>query len=271
MFCVQCGGDVPAGSRFCPRCGRAAADAATGGPSSAPGSNPPSPPPPGPPMTPPPPPPPPPVYSSPPPPGSYGPPPGGGYGQPPPPPGGYGQPGAYPPPPPYGVGSGPVAYGLATLGQRIGGALIDAVIGGAVWVVGLMVLGATSTTSTDVDGYSTSSPKPLAVVFMLLCTAAAFFYPAFFEGRPEGQTLGKKAVGSRVVRQSNGAPLGYGLAIGRLFARFADSFTFGLGLLWAIWDPQHQTFHDKIAGTLVVKSSVYPPPGRTLPGYPQPG
>jgi uncharacterized RDD family membrane protein YckC len=212
-------------------------------------------------MPPPPPPPPPPAYGSPPPPpGSYG-----------PPPGGYGQPsGGYPPPPPYGVGSGPVAYGLASLGQRLGGALIDAVISGAIWIVGIIVLAGTSSTSTDQYGYSTSSPNALGGLFLLLCGAAAFFYPAFFEGRPEGQTLGKKAVGSRVVRQSNGAPLGYGLAIGRLFARFADSITFGLGLLWCIWDPQHQTFHDKIAGTLVVKSSVYPPPGKTPPGSQQP-
>ncbi|MDQ1517263.1 MAG: hypothetical protein QOE80_3093 [Actinomycetota bacterium] len=276
MFCVQCGGDVPAGSRFCPRCGRAAPEEnggpAFGAPPTPPSGAPPSRPPT---MPPPPPPPPPPAYGAPPPPpGSYGPPPGG-YGQPPAgygqPPGGYGQPpGAYPPPAPYGVGSGPVAYGLASLGQRIGGALVDALISGAIWVVGLIVLAATSSTSTDQYGYSTSSPNAMGGLFMLLCVAGAFFYPVFFEGRPEGQTLGKKVAGSRVVRQSNGAPLGYGLAIGRLFARFADSFTFGLGLLWAIWDPQHQTFHDKIAGTLVVKSSVYPPPGRTAPAYQQP-
>ena len=46
---------------------------------------------------------------------------------------------------------------------------------------------------------------------------------------------------------------------------------FGLGLLWAAWDPMRQTFHDKMAGTLVVRSSVYPPPNRpAVAGYQQP-
>jgi uncharacterized RDD family membrane protein YckC len=106
---------------------------------------------------------------------------------------------------------------------------------------------------------------------MLLCWFAGFAYPAIFEGRPDGQTLGKKAVGTRVVRKSNGGPLGYGLAIGRTLAKIPEGFTFGLGLLWAAWDPLHQTFHDKMAGTLVVRSSVYPPPGAMPPAGAPPG
>jgi uncharacterized RDD family membrane protein YckC len=254
MFCVQCGGDVPAGSRFCPRCGRAAPEAATDGPASVPGSYPPSAPPPGPPTMPPPPPPPPPVFGS------------------PPPPYGYGQPGTYPPPPPYGAnpnpGGGPVAYGLANYGQRIGGYLIDGVIIWAILIFGFMVVGFSTPAST----YDNPNPSPagLAIVLMLLTWVAAAAYPVIFEGRPDGQTLGKKAVGIRVVRRANGGPLGFGLALGRLLARFVEGFTFGLGLLWAAWDPQHQTFHDKMAGTLVVRSEVYPPPGKTAPGYQQP-
>jgi uncharacterized RDD family membrane protein YckC len=138
-----------------------------------------------------------------------------------------------------------------------------------VFIVGF-IIAAVTTPSASFD-----NPDPgtsgLGVLFMFLSWAVAVGYPVYFEGRPEGQTLGKKALGIRVVRKANGAPLGYGLAFGRFLARFADSFTFGLGLLWAAWDPLHQTFHDKIAGTLVVRSSVYPPPGATPPGGPPPG
>ncbi len=100
-----------------------------------------------------------------------------------------------------------------------------------------------------------------------------FAGPAYFiimEGRPEGQTFGKKLLGIRVVRKTNGGPIGFGLAVGRYLARFVDIVTLGLGLLWAAWDPLHQTFHDKIAGTLVVRSTVYPPApraGSAPPGY----
>src|SRR5205807_10497138 len=122
--------------------------------------------------------------------------------------------------------------------------------------------------ATPSSSYDNPDPGPngFGVLLMLLAFAAAFAYPVVFEGRPDGQTLGKKALGIREVRKSNGAPLGYGLAFGRLLARFVEGFTFGLGLLRAAWDPQHQTFPDKIAGTLVVKSRVCPLPGAMLPG-----
>src|SRR5205823_2072016 len=63
MSCVRCGGDIPAGSRFCPRCGTALApaDGSGGPPPGPPGGPPPGPPtgpppgpPPGPPTAPPP-------------------------------------------------------------------------------------------------------------------------------------------------------------------------------------------------------------------------
>jgi uncharacterized RDD family membrane protein YckC len=139
---------------------------------------------------------------------------------------------------------------------------------GALYMVGIIFMVITTPSAS----YDNPNPNPngIGVLMFFLCWAASLAYPVVFEGRPAGQTLGKKAVGIRVVRKSNGGPLGYGLALGRLLARFADSFTLGLGLLWAAWDPEHQTFHDKIAGTLVVRSSVYPPPGKTPPGYQQP-
>ena len=133
-----------------------------------------------------------------------------------------------------------------------------------IWVVlmfGFLVAGMTVPEST----FETPEPGPNALgwLFILLSSAATILYYPVCEGRPEGQTFGKRAVQIRVVRQSNGAPLGYPLAIGRTLARFFDWFIFGLGLLWAIWDPQHQTWHDKIAGTVVVRSTVYPPPARS--------
>jgi uncharacterized RDD family membrane protein YckC len=204
-------------------------------------------------MPPPPPPPPPASFGSGPPPGGYG---GasGGYNP-------YGPPpGTYPPPPPYYGGSveGPVAYGLASFGQRVGAYIVDFVIIMGIVVVGFGVLGATIPEST----FDNPDPNPtgLGVLVLLFTWAAALAYPVLLEGRPEGQTLGKKLAGIRVVRRANGAPLGYGLAFGRTLARFLEGFAFGLGLLWAAWDPLHQTFHDKMAGTLVVRSSVYPPP-----------
>jgi len=271
MTCVRCGGEIPAGSRFCPRCGSAVTppDGPGTGPPGSPGAPPPSapptPPPASPPLPPPPPPPPPQAFGAPP------PPPPGGYGPPPgPPPAGYGGPPGYGAPPggypgyggsPQSGGAGPVQYGLATFGQRVGGFFIDFAIVVGAFIVAVAIASSTRPAATFDDPYPRISGVGRLV--LLLVRLGTIAYYIVLEGRPEGQTLGKKAVGIRVVRRANGAPLGFGLSTGRFFARLADTFTLGLGLLWAAWDPLNQTFHDKIAGTLVVKSSVYPPPGAT--------
>jgi uncharacterized RDD family membrane protein YckC len=262
MLCVACGADVPAGSRFCPRCGRATS-AAEAAPPDNPGAGSQGPPPEPPSMPPPPPPPPPPSAS---------PPPGGGYGAPPgyaPPPPAYGPPpGAYPAPPGYGGGTGgPVSEGLAGFGQRVGATVIDTFILWVAMAIGFLVVAATV---PEPEPFVNPDPGPggVGTLIMMLTWLIGPAYFIVMEGMPDGQTLGKKALGIRVVRKSNGAPLGYGLAIGRYLARFVDFLTMGLGLLWAAWDPLHQTFHDKIAGTLVVRSAVYPPPGRVGSGQP---
>jgi len=273
MLCVACGGDVPAGSRFCPRCGRAtSAVEGSGAPAdnpagTAPEGPPPAPPPeppamPSPPLPPPPPPPPAPPPAS----GGYG---GAPTGYAPPPPTGYGTaPGAYQPPPGYGAGTtGPVAEGLASFGQRVGATVIDTFILWVAMAAGFLVAAAT----VPVESFENPDPGPNAFggLIMMLTWLISPAYFVIMEGRPDGQTLGKKAMGIRAVRKANGAPLGFGLAIGRYLARFVDAITFGLGLLWAAWDPLHQTFHDKIVGTLVVRSAVYPPPTKAgaPPGY----
>jgi len=122
---------------------------------------------------------------------------------------------------------------------------IAVVIG--VFIVAAVIAESTKPSSSFDDPYP--GPSGLGRLLLFLARLAVIAYFVVLEGRPEGQTLGKKALGIRVVRKNNGAPLGFGLALGRTFARLADTFTLGLGLLWAAWDPQHQTFHDKMAGS----------------------
>jgi uncharacterized RDD family membrane protein YckC len=68
-----------------------------------------------------------------------------------------------------------------------------------------------------------------------------------------GQTLGKRVMGIRVVR-TDGANLSYTRAFIRSFGYIISSFFFCLGFLWAIWDRKKQAWHDKIAGTMVVRT-----------------
>jgi uncharacterized RDD family membrane protein YckC len=71
------------------------------------------------------------------------------------------------------------------------------------------------------------------------------------------QTLGKRAIGA-VVTDTRLRPIGYGRALGRLVAEIASAIPLNLGYLWPLWDRERQTFHDKLAGTLVVRRSDLP-------------
>ena len=70
----------------------------------------------------------------------------------------------------------------------------------------------------------------------------------------KGQTLGKMAVGIKVVNASGSVPgLGYA-ALREIPGKILSSIAIYLGFLWVAWDKRKQGWHDKIAGTYVVKS-----------------
>jgi uncharacterized RDD family membrane protein YckC len=73
----------------------------------------------------------------------------------------------------------------------------------------------------------------------------------------KGTTLGGMVCNLRVVR-SNGAPLAGSDAVVRGLACVFSFVPLGLGFLWILRDPQNQAWHDKIAGTIVLKDPSSP-------------
>jgi uncharacterized RDD family membrane protein YckC len=88
--------------------------------------------------------------------------------------------------------------------------------------------------------------------------ALALAYFSYFEGGPTGQTIGKRALGIRVIDFKVGGPIGYGRGFLRTVGRYLSALIIFLGYLWMLWDPEKQTWHDKIAGTVVVPVEAYP-------------
>ena len=89
-----------------------------------------------------------------------------------------------------------------------------------------------------------------------LLIAIAYF--AFFEGGASGQTLGKKALGIRVIDFSAGGPIGYGRGVIRYLGRILSTIPLLLGYFWMLWDREKQTWHDKFATSVVVPEKYYP-------------
>ena len=68
-----------------------------------------------------------------------------------------------------------------------------------------------------------------------------------------GSTIGGIILGLTVVRL-DGRPVDWGTAWVRALACFFSLAVIGLGFIWVAFDPEKQSWHDKIAGTTVVRS-----------------
>jgi uncharacterized RDD family membrane protein YckC len=68
-----------------------------------------------------------------------------------------------------------------------------------------------------------------------------------------GSTVGGIIFGLKVVRLDD-RPIDWGTAVVRALACFLSLIVVGLGFIWVAFDPDKQSWHDKIAGTTVVRA-----------------
>ena len=68
----------------------------------------------------------------------------------------------------------------------------------------------------------------------------------------KGTTLGGVVLGIKLVRVDD-RPVDWSVALVRALGAFLSLCVVGLGFIWVAWDPQRQSWHDKIAGTTLVK------------------
>jgi uncharacterized RDD family membrane protein YckC len=123
-------------------------------------------------------------------------------------------------------------------GTRALAILIDAIGIGIIAAAISSILGA-DTQSRQYQGLS------------ILLQAAYFTY--FWSATGKGQTLGSRALNIRVVK-TDGSYLDYGGAFLRYIGFVISCVAFFLGVIWAAFDAQNQGWHDKIAGTYVVRA-----------------
>ena len=69
----------------------------------------------------------------------------------------------------------------------------------------------------------------------------------------KGTTIGGIVCGLRVVRL-DARPVDWSIAIVRSLSAFLSLFVAGLGFIWVAFDDERQSWHDKIAGTVVVRA-----------------
>ena len=91
-------------------------------------------------------------------------------------------------------------------------------------------------------------------LFLGLTLLAFVIYALYYSLQTaRGATVGKRVFGLRVVTAEGQVP-GFGRALLRHTIGYLISSIFLLGFIWIAFDPQHQGWHDKIAGTYVVRA-----------------
>ena len=137
---------------------------------------------------------------------------------------------------------------LAGWWKRVGASLIDGIV-----LLPLLII----------VGIALVRSAPIAAT--LVGFVVEFMYLSLMWTKRNGQTVGAKALGIRVVA-ADGSPMPVEMAYRRaavlqLFTAASSmtwilkplgSVALLLNILWPLWDPQKQTLHDKAAGTIVV-------------------
>jgi uncharacterized RDD family membrane protein YckC len=94
--------------------------------------------------------------------------------------------------------------------------------------------------------------NPLGTFFVFfLDIAIAILYEAWFVVN-KGATPGKMILSLEVIRADGMRP-GWGLAVGRYFAKQLSTFTLGIGYIMAGIDDEKRGLHDRICNTRVVR------------------
>jgi uncharacterized RDD family membrane protein YckC len=155
-----------------------------------------------------------------------------------------------------------------TIGKKAGlfrrwfALVIDPLLGFLLYsVVSIPIVFVIGGAETSVNG------SGAATVISLLVTAVAYFL-FYFNLLSQGTTPGKWALGEKVVNKEDGGFPGLGrMLLREIVGKIVSGLFFGVGYLWAIFDPDQQAWHDKIAGTVVVHSPSLSPfaPGAFQP------
>jgi len=145
---------------------------------------------------------------------------------------------------------------FASWGSRVGALLLDKLIA-AVVMIPFLLIGVILVSGRPDD----SGIGVLIMVLGVVAGVAVYFWNRVARQGKTGQSLGKQALGLRLVSESTGQPIGFGKAFGRGLVNVCLSvigglFLFGIPLLlsylWPLWDDKKQTWADKVVGSIVI-------------------
>lgn len=154
--------------------------------------------------------------------------------------------------------------------QRSGGYIIDALITFVIAGVPALMVGSIifMAQAPDIAIYRAWNPdialtpeqleqlhdarRNQAIASSIVAVVLALGYYVPLNAR--GATFGKRMVGLRVEDHATRDAIGYPRAFARYVVAIVGGLAILIGYLWCIWDEKKQTWHDKAAGSVVVRT-----------------
>jgi uncharacterized RDD family membrane protein YckC len=154
----------------------------------------------------------------------------------------------------------------AGLGSRFLAAVIDGLIQGGATVLLILILIPAMAVRETIELFQSEIVGGVFVAILLLLLGFLFFgYKLVLEAFWNGQTVGKRAVGIRVLKQ-NGLPVDFLQVLVRNLMRLVDylPFYYLVGSVAVLASRKSQRLGDMVAGTVVVREKK-----ATMPTLPQ--
>ncbi len=138
------------------------------------------------------------------------------------------------------------AFEYAGFWARTGAAIIDSILMALITVPLLISIYGWA----YFDGESTdliAGPADFLISWVLPAIAVIVFWVL------KQATPGKMAISAKIVDATTGQPASTAQLVGRYFAYFVSMIPLFLGIFWVAFDKRKQGWHDKLAGTVVIK------------------
>jgi uncharacterized RDD family membrane protein YckC len=127
---------------------------------------------------------------------------------------------------------------------RVWASIVDTVL---LMIVIVPVLTAIYGREQLAEGVSISGPANIIFSYVLPAVVVIAFWSS------KHATPGKMLIGARIVDARTGAPPNLRQHIVRYLGYFLSALFLGLGFIWIAFDKKKQGWHDKLAGTVVVR------------------
>ena len=156
-------------------------------------------------------------------------------------------------------------FETAGIGSRLLAGLIDITVQGALLIAVLLGVGMIASAGAALGGIG-------AAIFYVLVFLVMFGYPAALETMWRGRTVGKAAMGLRVVTVE-GAPIRFRHAAIRSILNLLDWYSSqgAVAIISMLTTRRNQRLGDLIAGTMVLRERSAAAPARPVQFVPPPG